>query len=501
MKSKNKFLRFPHLALKKAARSGTLFLALQILVVSSVLANPALVGQWSSVVDLPALTVHMSVLPNGKVLFWSNESKIQASMTWVWDVDSGEIAEIPNNNTNLFCTGHSFLPDGRLLATGGHFGFINEDYVGEPHTNIFDYRNNTWTRGPDMNAGRWYPSNLTLASGDVLTIAGQIDVISNQNKLPQIWSHRTNEYRNLTGAIKELPLYPWTFLAPNGKVFIAGPDTETFFLDTAGFGQWSPGPASSGGYRDYGTSVMYEQGKILITGGGTPMASAEKIDLNGSSPVWSPAGTMNFARRQTNGTVLADGKVLLTGGTSSMGFNKGLGSVYPAEMWDPATNNWTLMSAMIERRLYHSAAMLLPDGRVLVSGGGRPAAIDIDDYNHTNAEIFSPPYLFKGARPVIANATFNFNYGRNVTIETPDAASIAKVNLVRLSSVTHSFNQSQMLVTLPFQASAGRLTATIPANPNILPPGHYMMFIINSNGVPSVSKIVKVAHRKGAYIP
>jgi Domain of unknown function (DUF1929)/Glyoxal oxidase N-terminus/Kelch motif len=456
--------------------------------------DPAISGQWSGVTGLPTLTIHTSVLPNGKIMFWGNESSTRFTSTKIWDPATNTVSDLPNNNTNLFCSGHSFLPDGRLLVTGGHFGYINNEFIGEPHTNIYDYRTNTWTKGPDMNAGRWYPSNVTLGNGDVLTLAGQIDSGANQNRLPQIYQNSTGTYRNLTNAQRSFPLYPWVYLTPNGKVFVAGPDTVTGFIGTEGLGSWTAGPSSNGGYRDYGSSVLYNSGKLLIAGGGTPTNSAEVIDLNQTNPQWRFTGSMNFSRRQTHLTVLPDGKVLATGGTSSSGFNNGANSVYTPEMWDPQTEVWSALSNMQERRLYHSTAVLLPDARVLVGGGGSPVATDIADYDHKNMEIFSPPYLFKGSRPTISGASATAYYGGNITIRTPDAANIQKVTLVRLSSVTHSINQNQSFQQLSFHLGYNsRLIATAPTNRNVCQPGYYMLFILNGNGVPSVSKIIRIS--------
>ena len=195
-----------------------------------------------------------------------------------------------------------------------------------------------------------------------------------------------------------------------------------------------------------------------------------------------------------NATILPDGKVLVTGGSSSSGFNDGTLAVLPAEMWNPATRSWSTMATMQVPRMYHSTALLLPDGRVISAGGGRPAAINTLD--QPNAQIYSPPYLFKADgtladRPVISTVPTDLIYGQSFLISTSNAASITQVTLVRLGSVTHSFDAGQRLNRLSFTAVAGALNATAPANSNLCPPGHYMLFIIG-NGVPSVARIVNI---------
>ena len=197
---------------------------------------------------------------------------------------------------------------------------------------------------------------------------------------------------------------------------------------------------------------------------------------------------MAFARRQQNATLLPDGKVLVTGGTSGPGFNNPNTPVFAAEMWDPATETWTTMASAQIPRLYHSAAVLLPDGRVLTTGGN----------GFTQTEIYEPPYLFKGTRPTITSAPATVNYGQTFFVETTDAASVTQVTWISLSSTTHAFNMNQRINRLNFSQVAGGLNVVAPSNANLAPPGHYMLFILNGNGVPSVAKIIQLTSRPGA---
>jgi hypothetical protein len=140
-------------------------------------------------------------------------------------------------------------------------------------------------------------------------------------------------------------------------------------------------------------------------------------------------------------------------------------------------------------RLYHSEALLLPDGRVLVSGGGRfdNDTVPTDQFS---AEFFAPPYLFKGSRPAITSAPPQLTYGQNFTVQTPDALRIAKVSLIRFGSVTHAINMSQRFIPLSFVIGNGSLTIAAPVDANLAPPGNYMLFILDTNGIPSVAAIV-----------
>jgi hypothetical protein len=211
---------------------------------------------------------------------------------------------------------------------------------------------------------------------------------------------------------------------------------------------------------------------------------------------------MQYGRRQHNLTVLADGTVLATGGLSSgadlVDVDAG---VYEAELWNPSTGDWSTLAPMQVTRQYHSTALLLPDGRVLSSGGGICGACDSQGYLAKNAQVFTPPYLFNkdgsgqlAPRPAISSAPGVVNYGGQVRLSTPSAASIGRVALVRLGAVTHSVDMEQRFIPLAINGrDGGRIRATGPLNPNIAPPGPYMLFVINAEGVPSVARMVTVA--------
>ncbi len=463
--------------------------------------GPSTIGQWSSVTTWPDVAVHLHLLPDGKVFSYSDddhedyptqgtrqEGKTRA---FVVDVPAGGAPsgwfEIPNTRTNVFCSGHSFLPDGRLLVMGGHKG---QDGLGDNETSLLEFNAQWhWAVAPDMAAGRWYPTAVALPNGDVLTVSGSISPGVN-NDLPEVWDNALGSWRALTGARLGLPLYPWLHVAPDGRVFLSGPNATTRFLNTQGAGAWTTSATRVGGGRDYGTGILYRPGKVIAIGGGDPPRNTcEVIDLNAATPAWRSVRAMRYARRQLNATILPDGTVLATGGTSGAGFNNAQGAVLAAEIWNPTSERWTTMASMAVSRLYHSTAILLPDGRVLSAGGGRPAGVN-GGADNENAEIFSPPYLFKGARPSITAAPSAAGYGETVAIGTPDAVS--RVTLVRLSTTTHALNMGQSFHELAFSASAGGVNATLPASANVCTPGHYLMFLLNANGIPSVGRIIQV---------
>jgi Domain of unknown function (DUF1929) len=467
---------------------------------AAVSADPGQVGRWGPVVDWPVVGIHVALLPNGKVLAWDSVGD-RATETFpvhdftratVYDPSTGTHARVDvDTGYNVFCAGFAHLIDGSLFLAGG-----NKDALlnGLAETHLFNPANNAWSLGPNMAAGRWYPSVTPLTNGEMLITEGGPDI-------PEV-RKTDGTLRALTTASLNLPLYPWLDVAPDGRVFYSGPDQTLRKLDPAGGGSWQSFGDRDAINRDYGSHAVFDVGKTLVAGGGPSSTDALVIDANGATPQVSPTAPMAFGRRQHNLTLLADGSVLATGGNSTgAGLVDMNGGVYNAERWDPATGQWTTLAAQAVTRQYHSTALLLPDGRVLSSGGGICGTCDQVGYLAKNAEVFTPPYLFKkngsgqlARRPKITGAPGTVSHGTSFQITTPDANSIKKAGLVRLGSQTHSVEMEQRYLPLSFTvAGKGKLTASVPANVHTAVPGVYMLFIVDSAGVPSVAKMVTLA--------
>ncbi len=382
------------------ARYPRLFcvLAAAALTSSVAYAQTSVAGQWTSVQQWPYIAGHSHLLPTGKVLFWPTYSL--GDNPQLWDPVTNSATSVTQVGYDLFCTGHSFLPSGELFVTGGD----NGSGFGITNASIYDPATGTWTKTADMNGGRWYPTNTALANGDVLVVSGQNETGA-YNTLPGVWQLATGTWRELDQCAVAQPLYPRMFLAPNGQVAYVAPVAVSQYLDTSGTGTWTTlATEVYGSNRDYGNAVMYDAGKILLDGGGDPpTATAEVIDLNAGTPSWRAVQSMANARRQSNATLLPDGTVLVTGGSSGPGFDNASYPVYPSEIWNPSTETWTTVASITVYRGYHSTAMLLPDGRVVSAGG---------EVGGPSYEIYSPPYLFKGARPTITSAPTSVGYGQ-----------------------------------------------------------------------------------------
>lgn len=466
-----------------ARRAASAFVILLLFVVAVAVrsnAQASTQGQWSAVANWPTRAVHTTLMPDGRVFFVSYYA--ESLHPNLWDPVSNTFTATASSSYALFCAGHTTLSDGRVFIAGGHIA----DFTGYPHAVIFDPATNGFTSLPDMNTGRWYPTATTLPNGDVLVVSGDINANTNVDTLPQVFQFASQTWRNLTTAQLSLALYPNMLLAPNGKIFNAGPTRQTRYLDTSGTGAWSNvAVLNFTGFRDYGPAVMYSPGKVAVFGGADPpTATAETIDLSATAPAWTFTSSMHFPRRQHNAVILPDGKIFIVGGSSAGGFDTSTSPVLPTEMWDPGTGQFTVMASIAVYRGYHSTALLLADGRVLSAGG---------NVGGPNAQLFSPPYLFAGARPSITSAPVSAGYGQTVFIGTPDAASIGKVTLLKEASVTHTNSMSQGFQSLSFTTTSTGLNVTMPANANLAVPGYYMLFILNGSGVPSVGSIIQIS--------
>ena len=272
---------------------------------------------------LPIPPIHAALFPNGKIVFWaydedSSTNTNKLTRTFLWNpVLNDTPVEVDQPNSKLFCSGHSLLPDGRLLTIGG---ILRPTPLGQPQlgvkdTSIFNSSTSTWSKAADMKMARYYPSSVPLANGDVLAVAGTNDTNGANIDTSEVWQTTSSlpetdpgRYRLLSTAKFSQGWYPMAFQAPNGKVFNLGPQPTMGYLDTTGSGTWTslgnrtdPANSIGNGKRTYGTAAMYEPGKIVLIGGvDPPTNTAVTVNINGSSPVVTQVGSMSAARRQHN---------------------------------------------------------------------------------------------------------------------------------------------------------------------------------------------------------
>jgi hypothetical protein len=454
--------------------------------------------------NLPLVAVNMVLLDNGKVLMWDGgPTCIGAVSPTVWDPVAGTFTPVPLETQpelrDIFCSAQTALADGRILVVGGH-DCTSTTFIGQSIANVFDPATNTWTFYPDMHDRRWYPGAITLPNGTALVLAGSATSNTDYDPIPEQYDPVSNTWTRLTGANQVIANYPFAFVLPDGRVFAGGSDEAkmaSYVLNVA-TQTWSVVDPT---ILDGGSAVQYLPGKIMKAGssylsppadnGGSVPSTATTyvIDMNQQSPAWHQTASMAYARTHLNLTILPDDTVLATGGSSDIGGVNPAKAVYPAELWSPVTQTWTTMASMVTPRLYHSTAVLLPDGTVAVAGGGRNF---FNDIAYPSIEIYSPAYLFKGPRPTITAAPTTLAYGQSFFVGTPNPANIATVTLIHNGSDTHAFNMDQSYVPLSFTQTSGGLTVQAPANSNLAVPGYYMLFIVDKNGVPSIAPFVRL---------
>jgi len=438
------------------------------------------------VVNLPTVAMNLILLKNNKLMFYEDGGSVT-----IWDYLNNVFTSAPVS-VDLFCSGFASLADGRILVVGGYGG---SNTIGIANAEIFDPSNNSWTTVPNMSYRRWYPTATTLSDGRILVTAGWQTTNHSNAGIPEIYDPSTNQWTKLTNANNPFETYPFMFVLQDGRIIHVGGSeyaTNTDILNVS-TQSWS---VVDSRIIDGGAASMYLPGKIMKAGSatdsqgtGTSANTTFVLDMTQPTPTWQQKPSMAYPRSFLNLTELPDGSVLATGGETDKNGGTISNAVYAAELWSPQTQTWTTMSSMKTPREYHSTALLLPDARVLVSGMG----FDFGQVpDQTNAEIFSPPYLFKGARPTISSAPAQIPYGSNFSVTTPDYASISKVVLIRTGATTHFFDQNTRYVPLAFQQTTGGLTVTGPVDGNLAPPGHYMLFLVNGSGVPSVASIVQV---------
>ena len=436
----------------------------------------------------------------------------------VYDPRNGTFQQIPTPS-DMFCSGHVQLPDGRILILGGNKAYPAADgshgYEGLNTSYIFNPDTDTYQQVNNLNDGHWYPSATELGNGDVISFGGlrgdssgsvTAEYFSNaqQQWLPLSQVHQTWSFWGL---------YPAMILMQDGRLFYTGSHV---------FGNNIPGPGAAiydynantvtnvpglqdPNNRDQSMSVLLppaQAQKVLTMGGNVvtnPDANRDTdlIDLTQPNPSYTPGpliptGTLTGGTPETatqgkmyvSAVILPNGKVFETGG----GLHNREDPVYEASMYDPTTNTFTPgMATDPVPRSYHSSAFLLPDGRVMAVGNN-PGDGSFD----MRISVYSPPYMFDGARPQITNvATTQWSYGaqEQITVDSP----VASAELIRPAAVTHSSDPNQRYVALPMTVNGNNLGLNVTSNPNIAPPGWYMLFVTNANGVPSVAQWIHLS--------
>lgn len=429
-------------------------------------------GVWEALDDLPGETVHAALLHTGRVSFIGSLGNGA-----VWDTDLRRTMATPSTSTWLFCAGHALLADGRWFAMGGT-GDIRFDpfYVeGLKSVEIFDPETEVWTFGPNMTHARWYPTGVTLGDGRVAVFTGIHSPVGGLVKPVEVYDPATRTWT--THGEKTLPSYSKAYVMPDGKVFLPSPARMSTTWDPV-TGAFEDGPQRLGGARNGGGSVLLDAatGRVLEFGGNGGLRTAEVYEP--ALDAWAWTGTLAYPRMWANAVLLPTGDVVAIGGENATTAS------LPLEYYETASGQWLTGPAPGSAFEYHSTALLLPDGSVLSN-----------NQRERDVRIYKPWYFFAGERPRLLDAPDEVRYGEAFVVETPDAARVESAVLVRLGSVTHSLNTDSRLVPLDLikMPAYPLMRLEAPTSSNVAPPGDYMLFLRDADGVPSEARFVRLA--------
>ena len=460
--------------------------------------------------DAQVNPVHAALLPTGSVLFFAGSGNDpdrhggQEYPTVVWHYPR-PVYSRPVAPVDLFCCGHAFLPDGRLLASGGteqydpFFG-LRQAVTFDPHAGPAEEASPTGTTGqwrtePDMAGGRWYPSLVALPDGRVLAVSG-LDGNSQLNVVPEIYGQAAT-WTSLPQSAANWPQYAHLFLLADGRLYYSGgqyggnngvrPSIWDLATNTA---VDVKGVLVDAGRRNQSASVLLppaQDQRVMLLGGGPADMHDENgttnttaiTDLSAPEPTVTTAAPMAMRRMHLCATLLPDRTVLVNGG--AMMEESAADATFEAEIYHPDAGTWAMAATSRVARLYHSVALLMPDGKVITTGSNPARKTE-----ELRIEVYWPPYLFAGARPVCTPAATEVHYGGTLTAATPDPTRIASACLTRPGATTHSSDGEQRLVDLPHRASGvTEVVFDLPAARTIAPPGWYLLFVLSTDGVPS----------------
>lgn len=474
-------------------------------------------GSWGSVINwTPHIPVSAANLPDGRLLTFASNQRttfpVGPEFTYAatWNPATGAFQEFNHNSHDMFCGGMVMLPDGRVMVNGGR----NE----VTSTSVFDWRNNSWTRLQNMNGGRWYNTSVALSNGNVFTATGSGTGINTTERWAAAngwsllsgigWPAVTNSDG---GYIKHW--HPFVSLAPSGRLMHFGPTDTMHWFDVTGSGSFTNSGTTVPGshYPKEGAWAMYDEGRVLVAGGGQNTTassgdssigissnSAYTVNMSMDPPQVSSTASMAYQRQFANAVVLPGGEVMVIGGNNPGRKFSDAGSIMPCEIWNPRTSTWRTVASISVPRNYHSVALLLPDGRVWSGGGG------LGGGDHRDAQIYTPPALFTSTGAAAVRPTLNSapaRIGPGTTFTVTGSAGIVKFSLIRMAAVTHSVNTDQRYLTLPFiETSPGTYQLTARSNLNVMTPGYWMLFGINQSGAFSVSRTVQVDATAGINI-
>ncbi|KQX47373.1 MULTISPECIES: kelch motif-containing protein [unclassified Streptomyces] len=390
-----------------------------------------------------------------------------------------------------------------------------QDFQGIRSAYEFDPKAEKYIPVAPMKDARWYPTLVGLEDGKVLAVSGLNDVGDVVPGDNEIYDPETKKWSK--GPFRYFPTYPSLFLTKGGKLLYTG--------SNAGYGPAEKGRAP--GLWDLRTNAFTKLGgltdtdqletsaslllppaqnqKVMVLGGGGVGESSKStartaiVDVSADSPVFTDGPSLPQGTRYLSSVLMPDDTVFTSGGSEDYRGRSG-SDILKAQFYDPETNAFTEAAEPTVGRNYHSEALLLPDGRVATFGSD-PLFDDKDNTKlgtfEQRIEVFTPPYLHKAGadRPVLGEGPQELDQNGRVTYKTKDAGRIATARLMRPSAVTHTTDVEQRSIELGLRKGQDGMTVTVdvPQDRTLVPPGWYMLFATDANGIPSEAKWVQVS--------
>jgi hypothetical protein len=489
---------------------------------------------WSPKINLtsggnPVAPIHLSLLPDGELIAMGPKTFRMTPPTLGQplpaEVSVTEMSgQVPYEESvdSLYCSGHVLLGDGVFFTVGG----ISAGY-GIPYAMSYDdslgwmrFDHHMLGTGDTEESGprHWYPSATLLADSRVLVTAGR-DLwqgFYSENRSVEIFDPASATWSLASPHATSPPEifnfnYSHVFQLPRPvgdfDIVMIGEDGYPVLFSTA-TGQWQVGPShrppGSPVFSNLGTSTLmlpirlneyewgYSNGSIMMAGGNLG------TDYSGSADVYDPVLNawreldLGVQRTHASEVLLPDGRILVVAGYNN-DTNPDRVPTGFAEIIDPADNfsvSWS-RNPYPETRAYHTVALLMPDGRVLVGGGN-----DANNAGNEKPDFrFYYPDYFEGSRPVITDFPEDLDYNGSYSVGWSGANTVGEVVLLAVGSMTHSVDFSQRHIQLQIQGSYSGTTSFLgPANASVAPPGYYMLFVLDESRKPSVGKIVHLGN-------
>lgn len=449
-------------------------------------------GEWSDVEPLGILPIHAIVLPDGKVFsFGTGSSGMQGGqfLYSLYDPETGVEIVLPNStDTDIFCSNMSIDPiSGNVIIFGGDARGEGGPVNGAINdVVVFDYAARTIrdaTQG-EMQYDRWYGSSITLPNGEILVLGGR----GGFEDIPEVFNWNTG-WRTLTGVDMDISYYyPKMWVTSDGSVVTFTDRGDIYKINTSGTGSSQIIGTVNAPHNNTWPAIMYDVDQIAIIGTDTRIYTA---DLSDSNPTFTVVADTLGGRRDAGMSMLPDGRVIITGGGAQ--FNVLDSAIYTTEIWDPATNEIEEVADVDLARLYHSTHLLLPNGTIWSAGGGAPGPL-----TNLNAEFYAPDYLYGpdgtlAERPEIVDAPSNVDNGETFTISVDDANAIDRITAVRSGALTHAVNNDTRFVELSFTVVNATTISVTALGANEMVPGAWMFFVLDGNGTPSEASMLGVA--------